>query len=166
MDGVALLVDHEVSDQITARTVEFPVFGRRLDQLPQLFEQTRVSVLELLGRGCDVDGEVTGREALDVHGADAVGEAAAVAQFEEQTPTLTRQDLRDHLQGQAIGVGDREPAKADHQVSLGPVLAQLGAADLARRRLVGGRRPFEGAGLEVRQPSGDPGRHSIRVDAA
>ncbi len=104
-----------------------------MDELRELFEHARAGFVELVGRGRDVDGEVTRRDALGVVGAHRVGEAAPVAQLEEQPAALAGEQLRDHLEREAIGIRDRHAAKADHEVRLRAVLAQLGLADLARR---------------------------------
>ena len=70
----------------------------------ELFEQAAARFVELLRGGGDVDGEVAGGQAFDVHGVDGVGQAAAVAQVEEEPAALAGEELGDHLEAEAVVV--------------------------------------------------------------
>src|SRR5215468_6386019 len=109
----AMLVDRKVPGEEAPRAPELGVAGRRLEHARELREQALACGVELLGRGRDVDAEGAGREALRARRRDAVGEAPAVAQLEEEAPALAGEQLRDHLEGEAVVVAHREAAEAD-----------------------------------------------------
>ena len=74
---VALLVDHEVPDQVAARALQLLVLGRPFEQALQLGEQPAARLVEPLRRGGDVGDEVAGHQAFHRRRAHRVGEAPA-----------------------------------------------------------------------------------------
>ncbi len=162
----ALQVDLEVAGQVALGAQQLVVAGRRLQHSLQLHVHGTLRLGQLVGRRADVDGEEARRHALDVDRAHGVGETLAVAKLEEEPAALARQQLRDHLEREAVVVGHRETAESDHQVRLLPRLARLDARGLAARRIEGWRRRHEGAARQLGEQAGEPLGQGVGIDVA
>ena len=86
VSGVSLLVDGVVAREVAPGACEFVVGHRLADQTLQFAKHALLGLVDFLGGGGDVDREEAGGHAFDVDRVHRIGQAAAVAEFEEQAP--------------------------------------------------------------------------------
>ena len=157
----ALQSDGVGANEIALGSLQFvggnAILGHRL----QFLSDGAHGFFYFLGAGGHVDGKVARIHSFQRKGTHPIGQGSLLANLAEQAAPLPGQDMRQHFQGKAIGIGEGHARKAEHHVRLllGQELEDLAwpfggwlSGDLGLRHAC-----FGGAGEECR----DLGDHAV-----